>query len=77
MTKKPHARTQNMELAAMQPHSVCLRSPEVATRLGLSREQVLRLMRGRRLPAFKIGRVWLTRVSDLERFLDLKEKYFL
>ena len=51
-----------------------LRPQEVARMLGISREQVLRHLRGRTLPGLKLGRVWLVRTAELKRYLLMKEQ---
>ena len=48
----------------------CMRAQEVARRLGISHNLVLRLLREGKLPGFKIGRVWLIRKDQLEQYLD-------
>jgi excisionase family DNA binding protein len=48
----------------------CMRSHEVARKLGISHITVLRLMRSRRLPGVKIGRSWVVRKTDLESYLS-------
>jgi excisionase family DNA binding protein len=39
---------------------------EAAVKLGLSRNRILDLIRFGRLPATKVGGVWLIKVSDLQ-----------
>ena len=53
-----------------------LRPHEVAQKLGISRIVVLRLLRRKTIPGFKLGRSWLVRSNELDRFLDLKETLF-
>lgn len=48
----------------------CMRSHEVARKLGISHITVLRLMRSRKLPGVKVGRSWVVRRSDLESYLS-------
>ena len=48
----------------------CMRSIEVAQRLGISHVTVLRLMRSRKLPGVKVGRSWVVRTADLENYLS-------
>ncbi|HEY3323162.1 MAG TPA: helix-turn-helix domain-containing protein [Planctomycetota bacterium] len=47
-----------------------MRAQEVARKLGISHNLVLRLLRDGKLPGFKIGRVWLIRRDHLEQYLD-------
>lgn len=47
----------------------CLRAYEVARHLGISRNTVIRMMREKKLPGFKVGNSWMTRRSDLEKHL--------
>jgi excisionase family DNA binding protein len=47
----------------------CLRTHEIARVLGVSQIHVLRLMRKKILPGFRLGRVWLVRRVDLENYL--------
>ena len=47
----------------------CLRPHEVAAKLKISREHVLRLLRAKKLPGFKMGRVWLIQKCELEEYL--------
>ena len=55
--------------------TVCMRTFEVARRLGISQKTVLRLLRAKILPGIKIGRSWVVPRAELERYLaDLKEK---
>ncbi len=53
-----------------------LRPHEVAQKLGISRSLVLRNLRSKRLPGFKLGKAWLVRASELDRYLTLKEQLF-
>ena len=53
-----------------------LRPNEVARKLGISREAVMRHLRSKRLPGLKLGKMWLVRASELERFLSLRETLF-
>ncbi len=44
---------------------------EVAERLGVSKETVLRLLRSGKLPAVKLGwRTWRIKRDDLDRFMN-------
>jgi excisionase family DNA binding protein len=54
------------------PQSVnaeCLRTHDVARILGISQEQVMRLMRKKQLPGFRLGRLWMVRRIELEDYL--------
>ncbi len=54
------------------PQSVkaeCLRTHDVARILGISQEQVMRLMRKKQLPGFRLGRLWMVRRVELEDYL--------
>ncbi len=53
-----------------------LRPHEVAQKLGVSRNLVLRHLRSKRLPGFKLGKAWLVRASELDKYLSLKETLF-
>ncbi len=53
-----------------------LRAHEVARKLGISRDLVLQHLRNKVLPGFKLGKVWLVRASELEKYLNLKEALF-
>jgi excisionase family DNA binding protein len=46
-----------------------MRTHEVARKLNISQKLVTRLMRDKKLPGFKVGRVWLVLKSDLENYL--------
>lgn len=46
-----------------------LRAGEVAHKLGISLDLVHRLLREKRLPGFKMGRVWLISRNDLHQYL--------
>ena len=52
-----------------------LKPHEVALRLGVSRSLIHRLLRDKTMPGFKVGRSWLVRSSELERFLAMKEAH--
>ena len=52
-----------------------LRPHEVAQMLGISRENVLRHLRRKRLPGFKLGKAWLVRAVDLQRLLAMKSRF--
>lgn len=58
------------------PPQEFLRPHDVAQKLGISRSLVLRHLRNKRIPGFKLGKVWLVRASELERYLALKEQVF-
>lgn len=47
----------------------CLRAHDVARKLGISTRVVFRLLKNGKLPGFKIGRTWLIRQSELEKYL--------
>jgi excisionase family DNA binding protein len=42
-----------------------LSTADVATQLGVTRQRVLELITGERLPALKVGRSYVVRASDL------------
>jgi excisionase family DNA binding protein len=44
--------------------------PQAAARLGLDRTRVWRLVRDGRIPAQRVGPLWLIRQSDLDAFAD-------
>jgi excisionase family DNA binding protein len=46
-----------------------LRVPEVASILRVSKNNVLRLLRERKLPGKKLGNLWLIHAGSLERYL--------
>jgi excisionase family DNA binding protein len=46
-----------------------MRTHEVARILRISQGQVMRLMRRKVLPGFRLGRVWLVRRKELEQYL--------
>ena len=52
-----------------------LRPHEVAQMLGISAKGVMRHLRKKRLPGFKLGRAWLIRVQDLKQILAAKEHF--
>lgn len=47
----------------------CMRPHDVARELGISRNTVIRLMREKKLPGFKVGKSWMIRRCDLESYL--------
>ena len=53
-----------------------LRAHEVAQKLGVSISLVQSLLRSKLLPGFKLGKVWLVRTSELEKYLHMKEGLF-
>ena len=53
-----------------------LRAVDVARKLGISRDLVLQHLRNKTLPGFKLGKVWLVRSSELDRYLSEKEALF-
>jgi len=53
-----------------------LRPHEVAQKLSISRSLVLRHLRNKTIPGFKLGKAWLIRSSELDYYLRLKEKHF-
>lgn len=47
----------------------CMRPIDVARELGISRDTVIRLLRKKKIPGFKIGGSWMTRRCELEAYL--------
>ena len=45
---------------------------EVQEILGLSQRQIYRLIKGKEIKAFKIGKEWRIKKEDLEAFIDKK-----
>jgi excisionase family DNA binding protein len=54
---------------AQSVNAECLRTHDVARILGISQEQVMRLMRKKTLPGFRLGRLWMVRRIELEEYL--------
>jgi excisionase family DNA binding protein len=53
---------------------VYLTAEEVATKLRLSPETVMRLLRQKKLPGFKVGGTWRISQKDLERYIEEQKK---
>lgn len=53
---------------------VYLTAEEVATQLRLSPETVMRLLRQKKLPGFKVGGTWRISQKDLERYIEEQKK---
>jgi len=54
----------------MAPETSWLGTPEAAERLGITQRTLYRLIDEGQLPAYKMGRVFRVKESDLEVFLD-------
>jgi len=52
-----------------EPSIECMRPHDVARELGISRDTVIRLLRKKKIPGFKIGGSWMTRRCELEAYL--------
>lgn len=50
-----------------------LTPPAVARELGCSEPRVIQLIREKKLPASKLGRIWLILAPDLEKFITAKQ----
>jgi|GraSoiStandDraft_57_1057295.scaffolds.fasta_scaffold1061706_1 excisionase family DNA binding protein len=53
---------------------VYLTAEEVATKLRLSPETVMRLLRQKKLPGFKVGGTWRISQKDLEHYIEEQKK---
>jgi len=61
--------TQGVASSVQLNPNECMRTHEVARKLGVSQEHVKRLLRKKLLPGFRLGRMWLVRRSELDRYL--------
>jgi len=60
---------------AVKPTFDCMRTHEVARKLGISHVTVMRLLRAGKLPGAKIGRNWVVRKAVLDQYLrDLTQR---
>jgi excisionase family DNA binding protein len=54
----------------MNPETSWLGTPEAAERLGITQRTLYRLIDEGHIPAYRLGRVFRVKESDLEQFLD-------